>query len=65
MSPVKEKQPKKSWRSFSRTLGQPLRSKKIEIFQMNVGKLCNLSCSHCHVDAGPTKLAENMRRETF
>lgn len=24
-----------------------------EILQINVGKLCNLTCSHCHVNAGP------------
>ena len=35
----------------------------LEIFQINVGKLCNMSCRHCHVDAGPDR-AENMTRET-
>lgn len=24
---------------------------KIEIFQINVGKLCNMTCRHCHVDS--------------
>ena len=38
---------------------------KIDIFQMNVGKLCNQTCAHCHVDAGPDKKLENMTRETF
>jgi len=42
-----------------------LRPSKIEIFQINVGKLCNQSCAHCHVDAGPDRKAENMTRETF
>jgi len=37
----------------------------IEIFQINVGKLCNLSCKHCHVDSGPDKIRENMDRETL
>ena len=32
--------------------------------QINLGKLCNQTCTHCHVDAGPTKTAENMTRET-
>lgn len=27
----------------------------IETIQINLGKLCNQSCSHCHVDAGPMK----------
>ncbi len=32
--------------------------------QINLGKLCNQTCTHCHVDAGPTKTAENMTYET-
>jgi radical SAM/Cys-rich protein len=32
--------------------------------QINLGKLCNQTCTHCHVDAGPTKTAENMTPET-
>jgi radical SAM/Cys-rich protein len=32
----------------------------IEILQVNVGKLCNMTCQHCHVDAGPDRKAENM-----
>lgn len=28
--------------------------------QVNLGKLCNQACTHCHVDAGPTKRRENM-----
>jgi len=32
--------------------------------QINLGKLCNQTCTHCHVDAGPTKTAENMTLET-
>ena len=35
----------------------------IEILQVNLGKLCNLTCSHCHVEAGPTKTKENMNHE--
>jgi len=33
----------------------PLRATKVEIFQMNVGKKCNQTCRHCHVDAGPER----------
>lgn len=29
-------------------------TKKLEVLQMNLGSLCNLSCKHCHVSAGPT-----------
>ena len=38
---------------------------RIEVFQVNVGKLCNQSCAHCHVDAGPDRKQENMSREHF
>jgi radical SAM/Cys-rich protein len=41
----------------------PLRPTSIEVLQINVGKLCNQSCRHCHVDAGPDR-AEIMSRET-
>jgi radical SAM/Cys-rich protein len=37
----------------------------IDIFQINIGKLCNQTCAHCHVDAGPDKKLENMDRETL
>jgi hypothetical protein len=28
---------------------------QLEIFQVNLGKLCNMTCRHCHVDAGPDR----------
>ena len=37
----------------------------IDIFQINIGKLCNMTCLHCHVDAGPDRKRENMDRETI
>ncbi len=37
----------------------------VEIFQINIGKLCNQTCAHCHVDAGPDKKEENMDRATL
>ncbi|MDX1531977.1 MAG: arsenosugar biosynthesis radical SAM protein ArsS, partial [Rhodothermales bacterium] len=36
----------------------------LEIFQVNVGHLCNMTCKHCHVDAGPDRTEENMDRAT-
>ncbi|MDG2991669.1 arsenosugar biosynthesis radical SAM protein ArsS [Candidatus Synechococcus calcipolaris G9] len=42
-----------------------LRPVTLDILQINVGKLCNMACSHCHVDAGPTRTQENMDRETI
>ena len=41
-----------------------LRRGRPEILQVNVGKLCNLICVHCHVNAGP-KRKEIMTRETI
>ncbi len=33
----------------------PLRATGIDIFQVNVGRKCNQTCRHCHVDAGPDR----------
>ncbi|MEA1889366.1 MAG: radical SAM protein, partial [Pseudomonadota bacterium] len=40
-----------------------IRREKLETLQVNLGYLCNQSCQHCHVDAGP-KRKENMNRQT-
>lgn len=37
----------------------------LEILQINVGKLCNMTCQHCHVDAGPDRTQEVMSRDTI
>ena len=37
----------------------------LEIFQINLGKLCNMTCRHCHVDAGPDRTDAMMSRETL
>lgn len=37
---------------------------KVEILQVNVGKMCNQVCKHCHVDAGPDR-KEIMTKETM
>ena len=41
----------------------PLHAAGITVFQINVGKFCNQSCRHCHVDAGPER-TEQMTRGT-
>ena len=41
-----------------------LRRGQAEIFQINVGKLCNQTCVHCHVNAGPGR-KEIMTRATI
>jgi radical SAM/Cys-rich protein len=42
----------------------PLKPTGIEFFQVNVGKMCNQVCKHCHVDAGPDR-KEIMTKETM
>jgi len=42
----------------------PLMPARLEVLQINVGKLCNQTCRHCHVDAGPDR-REVMTRETM
>lgn len=44
--------------------GVALNRKEPKILQINVGKLCNLACAHCHVNAGPHR-RELMTRETI
>ncbi|MCI5146951.1 MAG: DUF3641 domain-containing protein, partial [Candidatus Electrothrix sp. AR3] len=46
-------------RRFSEALSAngllPLAATPIETMQVNVGKICNMTCTHCHVDAGPER----------
>lgn len=50
---------KKSLSSFDSMLDKsglfPLRTTELEILQVNLGKVCNQTCKHCHVDAGPDR----------
>ena len=54
--------------SFKKKLNEiglfPLQSTSIDILQINLGKMCNQVCKHCHVDAGPDR-KEIMLRETM
>ena len=44
--------------------GLPLLERQsVQTLQVNLGKVCNQACQHCHVDAGP-KRTESMTRET-
>ena len=52
---------------FSRTLADHQLSchrKRADTLQLNLGKFCNLTCAHCHVNAGP-KRTEIITRETI
>ena len=55
-------------RSFEHALASsglwPLRATGVDILQINVGKRCNQTCHHCHVDAGPDR-KEVMPREVL
>ncbi len=52
---------------FDEVLGRhavfPLHAGGVRVLQINLGKLCNQTCTHCHVDAGPER-REIMTRET-
>ncbi len=40
-----------------------LQPRSVETLQVNMGRLCNQTCLHCHVSAGPDKTDEQMSRE--
>jgi len=42
----------------------PIQRDRVTALQVNLGYLCNLSCTHCHVNAGPTR-TELMGRDTI
>jgi len=55
------------WASFAETMarhGLGLTRKATTTLQVNVGRLCNLSCRHCHLEAGPAR-TEVMAGETI
>ncbi|WP_404784325.1 arsenosugar biosynthesis radical SAM (seleno)protein ArsS [Altericista sp. CCNU0014] len=43
---------------FSERLEAPLKKAPISVLQINLGKRCNLACTHCHVEAGPNRTEE-------
>ena len=48
--------------SFAQTLERnhlQVQRTKAEVLQINIGRVCNLACHHCHVESGP-KRKENM-----
>lgn len=56
-----------SFTQFSRRISQEgvmLRRNRLDTLQINVGKLCNQTCTHCHVNAGPGR-TEQMSLETI
>jgi radical SAM/Cys-rich protein len=43
---------------FKKKLNSPLTKKSITVLQINLGKRCNLSCTHCHVESSPKRTEE-------
>lgn len=43
---------------FDKKLASPLTKRQITVLQINLGKRCNLACTHCHVEASPTRTEE-------
>ena len=41
----------------------PVTAFRVDTLQVNVGRVCNQTCRHCHVDAGPDR-REAMARDT-
>ncbi|GAA0879702.1 arsenosugar biosynthesis radical SAM protein ArsS [Algoriphagus jejuensis] len=57
--------PESNFQSHLKKIGLfPLRPTTLEVFQINLGKMCNQVCKHCHVDAGPDR-KEIMERHTM
>ena len=49
---------KASLTPFSKKIGAPLTKNKITVLQINLGRKCNLACTHCHVEASPKRTEE-------
>lgn len=60
-----EEKIKDHFEAFHQKVGYSIKPLKPEVFQINIGKLCNQTCAHCHVDAGPDKKVENMDKKTL
>ena len=53
----------KSFTNLLHEQDNSIKRKQVDILQVNMGKLCNQACTHCHVEAGP-KRTENMELPT-
>jgi radical SAM/Cys-rich protein len=65
--PLRVVQPEPRRGRFERRLagcGAELRADRVTTLQVNVGKKCNQTCRHCHVDAGPAR-SEQMPDEVL
>lgn len=49
---------KTSLTPFTKKINSPLTKNKITVLQVNLGRKCNLACTHCHVEASPKRTEE-------
>jgi len=49
---------KTSLTPFGKKIAAPLTKDKITVLQVNLGRKCNLACTHCHVEASPKRTEE-------
>ena len=63
-----QQHPTQTFEPFAKRLQQagyaPFTSQQTTCLQLNLGKMCNQTCEHCHVDAGPDR-KEKMSRQTM
>jgi radical SAM/Cys-rich protein len=65
MQPATQNHPRDSFIERLNDCGAfPLQASGVDILQMNITRRCNLTCKHCHVEAGPHR-EEMMSRETM
>ena len=43
---------------FTRKINSTLNKEKVAVLQINLGRKCNLACTHCHVEASPKRTEE-------
>ena len=43
---------------FYHKINSPLAKDAITVLQVNLGRKCNLACTHCHVEASPKRTEE-------
>lgn len=54
----------RTWAQTIEAAGLPMPKRgALRVLQLNLGRLCNMSCSHCHVEAGPHQGHTQMRPE--
>ena len=63
LAQVQRQQQNSSFDQRLRQEGARLKRNSLQVVQVNLGKLCNQACTHCHVEAGPSR-QEIMPRRT-